>query len=114
MTSPKISVAAPTVEIAGSDDRFPVRRIFCVGRNYAEHAREMGGAPEREPPFFFAKPADAIVGAKEVIAQQLVQEILLRCAPPEQKGLVQPLEKREALVHVQTLAGMVRLRPPLT
>ena len=40
---------------------FPVRRIFCVGRNYADHAREMGGDPEREAPFFFAKPADAVL-----------------------------------------------------
>jgi fumarylpyruvate hydrolase len=40
---------------------FPVRRIFCVGRNYADHAREMGGDPNREPPFFFTKPADALV-----------------------------------------------------
>lgn len=40
---------------------FPVRRIFCVGRNYAAHALEMGGSPDREPPFFFAKPADAVV-----------------------------------------------------
>ncbi|MGI3776963.1 MAG: fumarylacetoacetate hydrolase family protein [Janthinobacterium lividum] len=40
---------------------FPVRRIFCVGRNYAEHAREMGADPEREPPFFFAKPADTVL-----------------------------------------------------
>jgi fumarylpyruvate hydrolase len=40
---------------------FPVRRIFCVGRNYAEHTREMGGNPEREAPFFFTKPADAVV-----------------------------------------------------
>jgi len=40
---------------------FPVRRIFCVGRNYAEHALEMGGNPEREPPFFFTKPADAVL-----------------------------------------------------
>ncbi|KTE26331.1 MULTISPECIES: fumarylacetoacetate hydrolase family protein [unclassified Sphingopyxis] len=62
------SVAVPTVEIAGSDDRFPVRRIFCVGRNYAEHAREMGGAPDREPPFFFSKPADALVEANADIA----------------------------------------------
>lgn len=66
--SPNFSVAAPTAEFAGSDQRFPVRRIFCVGRNYAEHAREMGGSPEREPPFFFTKPADAIVGAAAVIA----------------------------------------------
>jgi fumarylpyruvate hydrolase len=48
------------VPVAGGG-LFPVRRIFCVGRNYAEHAREMGGDPTREPPFFFAKPADAIV-----------------------------------------------------
>lgn len=51
----------PTVAIRGRADVFPVRRIFCVGRNYAEHAREMGMDPEREPPFFFTKPADAIV-----------------------------------------------------
>lgn len=51
----------PTVPIVGSDAGFPVRRIYCVGRNYAEHAREMGFEPEREPPFFFTKPADAIV-----------------------------------------------------
>ncbi|WP_447750071.1 fumarylacetoacetate hydrolase family protein [Sphingopyxis fribergensis] len=68
MTSLPISVATPTVEIAGSDERFPVRRIFCVGRNYAEHAREMGGSPDREPPFFFTKPADAIVGGTAEIA----------------------------------------------
>lgn len=53
--------APPSVAVAGSADRFPVRRIFCVGRNYAEHSREMGGDPTREPPFFFAKPADAVV-----------------------------------------------------
>lgn len=50
--------AAAPVEGGG---RFPVRRIFCVGRNYAAHAREMGSDPNREPPFFFAKPADALV-----------------------------------------------------
>jgi len=50
----------PTVPVAGSDP-FPVRRIYCVGRNYAAHAREMGADPDREPPFFFMKPADAIV-----------------------------------------------------
>ena len=51
----------PSVPVAGSESRFPVRRIYCVGRNYAEHAREMGGNPEREPPFFFMKPAEAIL-----------------------------------------------------
>ncbi|MBD3677713.1 MAG: fumarylacetoacetate hydrolase family protein [Rhodobacteraceae bacterium] len=50
-----------SIAIAGSDQRFPVRRIFCVGRNYAAHAREMGKDPDREPPFFFTKPADVVV-----------------------------------------------------
>ena len=52
--------APASVPVSGGG-RFPVRRIFCVGRNYAEHAREMGGNPEREAPFFFTKPADAVV-----------------------------------------------------
>jgi fumarylpyruvate hydrolase len=51
----------PSVAIHGRAERFPVHRIYCVGRNYAAHAREMGKDPEREPPFFFSKPADAIV-----------------------------------------------------
>lgn len=51
----------PSVAVADSSARFPVRRIFCVGRNYAAHAREMGRDPDREPPFFFSKPADALV-----------------------------------------------------
>jgi fumarylpyruvate hydrolase len=51
----------PTVPVAGRQDVFPVRRIFCVGKNYAAHAREMGADPTREPPFFFSKPAVAIV-----------------------------------------------------
>ncbi|MGP6087134.1 fumarylacetoacetate hydrolase family protein [Antarctobacter jejuensis] len=50
-----------SVAIAGSADRIPVRRIFCIGRNYAAHAREMGKDPDRDPPFFFLKPADAVV-----------------------------------------------------
>jgi fumarylpyruvate hydrolase len=48
------------VPIAGSDQMFPVRRIYCIGRNYAAHAREMGSDPTREPPFFFQKPTDAV------------------------------------------------------
>jgi fumarylpyruvate hydrolase len=58
----------PTVEIAGSTDRYPVRRIYCVGRNYAEHAREMGHNPDRDPPFFFMKPADAVVANGGTVA----------------------------------------------
>jgi 2-keto-4-pentenoate hydratase/2-oxohepta-3-ene-1,7-dioic acid hydratase in catechol pathway len=49
-----------TIPIAGSDQSFPVRRIYCIGRNYAAHALEMGSDPTREPPFFFQKPTDAI------------------------------------------------------
>jgi fumarylpyruvate hydrolase len=51
----------PSVPVAGGNDRFPVRHIYCVGRNYAEHAKEMGGDAAKEPPFFFTKPADAVV-----------------------------------------------------
>jgi fumarylpyruvate hydrolase len=54
--------AAPvSIDVVGTDQRYPVHRIYCVGRNYAAHAREMGTDPDREPPFFFCKPADAIV-----------------------------------------------------
>ena len=55
----------PSIAVAGTAARFPVRRVFCVGRNYAAHAREMGKDPEREPPFFFTKPADAVVDAAD-------------------------------------------------
>ena len=66
----------PQTELAvrGSDERFPVRRVFCVGRNYAEHSREMGHDPDREPPFFFMKPADALV----------------QCAPGTVTGIAYP------------------------
>jgi fumarylpyruvate hydrolase len=50
----------PALPVAGSGDLFPVRRVYCVGRNFAAHAREMGHDPTREPPFFFMKPADAL------------------------------------------------------
>ena len=53
--------ATVSVEVKGRAERFPVNRIYCVGRNYAAHAREMGKDPDREPPFFFTKPANAIV-----------------------------------------------------
>jgi fumarylpyruvate hydrolase len=64
------AVAAPhlyTLTIAGRDERFPVNRIFCVGRNYAAHAREMGKDPERDPPFYFMKPAQATVDAAQAV-----------------------------------------------
>lgn len=51
----------PTLDVKGTGAKFPVHRIYCIGRNYAEHAREMGHNPDREPPFFFQKPADALL-----------------------------------------------------
>lgn len=51
---------AVTVPVIGGAGKFPVRRVYCIGRNYAAHAREMGHDPDREPPFFFCKPADAV------------------------------------------------------
>ena len=63
------AITAPgrtVVPIVGSDAVFPVGRVFCVGRNYAEHAIEMGHDPNREPPFFFMKPAGAVVPSGSV------------------------------------------------
>lgn len=60
--------ATPSLAVAESSARFPIRRVFCVGRNYSEHAREMGHDPDREPPFFFMKPADAVVAAEGHVA----------------------------------------------
>lgn len=57
--------AAVSTAVEGTSSRFPVRRIFCVGRNYADHAREMGADPDREAPFFFCKPADALNDGRE-------------------------------------------------
>lgn len=64
-------IAAPqqaSLPVRGSAARFPVRRVYCVGRNYAAHAREMGHDPDREPPFFFGKPADALVDSGATLA----------------------------------------------
>jgi fumarylpyruvate hydrolase len=58
----------PSIAVEGSDARFPVGRIYCVGRNYADHAREMGHDPDREPPFFFMKAANSIVQSGSTIA----------------------------------------------
>ena len=57
----------PSLGVAGSEQRFPIRRVFCVGSNYGAHAREMGSDPNREPPFFFTKPADAVVPASGAV-----------------------------------------------
>ncbi|WP_183422256.1 fumarylacetoacetate hydrolase family protein [Luteibacter sp. Sphag1AF] len=61
MTTIIPSPAVPTLPVQGSDLRFPVRRIFCIGRNYADHAKEMGATVDTANPMFFCKPADAVV-----------------------------------------------------
>jgi len=71
----------PAVKIEGDNRLFAVRRIFCVGRNYADHAREMGHDPDRELPFFFCKPADALVAEGSTIAY-----------PPQTKDLQHEVE----------------------
>ena len=71
LSDPSLAVPAAalkTLSVAGTALRFPVNRIFCVGRNYAAHAREMGVDPDREPPFFFMKPAQAAVDAALPVA----------------------------------------------
>ena len=69
--------ATPTVEVAGTDQRFPVHRIYCVGRNYAEHVREMGAEPHRAPPCFFSKPADAVVANGWKLAELRTENVSL-------------------------------------
>ena len=65
MTDVLFAHEATCIPVHGTKQRFQVRRIYCVGRNYAAHAREMGSDPTREPPFFFQKPTDAIQLAPE-------------------------------------------------
>ena len=68
--------AVISLPVTGDTRRFPVNRIFCVGRNYADHAREMGHDPDREPPFFFMKPASAIVtDGKEMAYPHLSNDV---------------------------------------
>lgn len=63
-----------SLAVSGSKDRFPVRRIYCVGRNYVAHVREMGGNEERDPPIFFQKPADAVVESGSTIPYATITE----------------------------------------
>jgi fumarylpyruvate hydrolase len=91
----------PSVEIAGTRQRFPVHRIYCVGRNYADHAREMGSDP-KEPPVFFTKPADAIVATGAAVpypsrTENLHYEVELVVAIG---GAGQNIAARQALGHV--------------
>jgi fumarylpyruvate hydrolase len=98
------AIGAPpvtTVAVAGTDVVFPVARVFCVGRNYAEHSIEMGHDPDREPPFFFMKPANAVVPSGRLPfptqTQDLHHEIELVVALAEGGGDI-PVER--SLDHV--------------
>lgn len=94
------------IPIAGSDQLFPVRRIYCIGRNYAAHAREMGSDPTREPPFFFQKPGDSI----QVI---LPGEVAAHPYPPQTKNyhyeveLVAALDKGGSNIPVEKALACV-------
>jgi fumarylpyruvate hydrolase len=104
MTEYVFAPAPPaTVAVEATGARFPVRRIFCVGRNYAAHTREMGRDPAREKPFFFAKPADAVVDDGSTVpyppeTQNLHYEIELVVAIGKQ-GFNVPRERAEDLIY---------------
>lgn len=97
--------ARPSLAVQGDTRRFPVRRILCVGRNYAAHAREMGSDPDREPPFFFGKPADAILGPGDVpypsLTSNLHHEVELVVAL---RSGGRDLDAADALQHVHGYA----------
>ncbi|TYR33208.1 fumarylacetoacetate hydrolase family protein [Mesorhizobium microcysteis] len=63
-----------SIAVTGSDQRFPVRRIYCVGRNYVAHVREMGGDEQRDPPIFFQKPSDAVIDSGSTIPYATITE----------------------------------------
>ncbi|GAA2534846.1 fumarylacetoacetate hydrolase family protein [Microbacterium mitrae] len=95
-----------SLPVLGSDESFPVRRVYCVGRNYADHAREMGHDPDREPPFFFMKPAEAVVacppGSVAVVAYptqtaNLHHEVELAVAIGARAAAVSPAEALDAV-----------------
>ena len=98
-TVPQLHV--PTIVISGSEQRFPVRRIYCVGRNYADHVREMGNDPSRDLPFFFGKPADAVVGSGQLPFPSRTAEL------HHEVELVVALHGRGANVPVTDAAAMI-------
>ena len=88
--------------VVGRSESFPVRRIFCVGRNYAAHAREMGADPSREAPFFFTKPAEAVITNAEVpypsMTADLHHEVELVCAIGGEGADLTPATAAELLI----------------
>ena len=94
--------APAALSIAGRSESFPVRRIFCVGRNYGAHAREMGADPSREAPFFFTKPAEAVITNAEVpypsMTADLHHEVELVCAIGGEGADLTPATAAELLI----------------
>lgn len=88
------AIDTTTLTVAGSAERFPVRRVYCVGRNYADHAREMGTDPDREPPFYFTKPADAVFTVADGYAGGPAHEVPY---PPQTENLHHEIELVVAL-----------------
>lgn len=89
------------IRVHGTDRHFPVRRVYCVGRNYADHVREMGG-DEREPPFFFMKPGDAVVPTGSTVPFPGKTENL-----HHEAELVVAIGRRGAEVSVEDAQAMV-------
>ena len=121
MTDPAVAprrlvIPAPPVAlipVKESDAFFPVRRIWCVGRNYADHAREMGADPVREPPFFFAKPTDAIVPSGGRIAypvgtRKLHHEVELAVAIGKDGRNIDPIEAESHIFGYAIALDMTR------
>ena len=101
--------------VAGTDESFPVTRVYCVGRNYAEHAVEMGHDPNREPPFFFAKPADSVDVSHQPVASAHRADPL-RCPGHDQvtgQQLHQGAQVRDGLGNFPDLLAEVPLLPGL-
>lgn len=113
-----------TLPVAGDDARFHVRRVYCVGRNYLDHIREMKEADERDPPFFFQKPTDAIAQGGAVVPYpaatkdfQFEVELVaaigrggfdIRSAPPKPISLDMPLASiSRAAIYSATLPSAV-------
>src|SRR3984957_11788291 len=98
-TVPQLSV--PTIAISGSEQRFPVRRIYCVGRNYADHARGMGHDPRRQFPFFSGRPADTVVGGRVLPSPPRTTEL------HHEVELVVALHQRGVNVGITDAASMI-------
>jgi fumarylpyruvate hydrolase len=117
MTYPFPAWTLPAVPIVGTTDVFPVRHVYCVGRNYAEHAKEMGGDASKEPPFFFTKPADAVVPvvppavgdiAYPLATRNLHHEIELVVAIGKRSGPVEAAQANALIFGYATGLDMTR------